>query len=67
MPENPEEKVQVHKEREIGGMHRPMLMDGGEGKILRNGFVVKGIEHQREKKGKMTEKKRMKEFNHICQ
>ena len=31
-------------------------MDGGKGKILRKGCFVKGIEHQREKKGKNDRK-----------
>ena len=31
-------------------MHRPMLMDVGEGKIRRKFSVVKNIEHQWEKK-----------------
>ena len=46
VPTKQEEKVQVHKERERRGMHRSMLMDGGEGNILRKRYVVKGIEHQ---------------------
>ena len=41
------------------GMHRPILMDGGEGKILRKCCVVKGIEHQRGGKEIMTEKQRI--------
>ena len=52
VPTKPEEKIQVHKKRERRGLHRPMLMDGEEGKILRKCCVVKDIEHQREKRGK---------------
>ena len=52
VPTKPEEKIQVHKERYIRGMHRPMLMDGGECKILRKGCIVKDIKHQRERREK---------------
>ena len=47
VPTKLEEMVQVHKERKIRGLHRPMLMDGGEGKIRRKYCVDEGIEHQR--------------------
>ena len=52
MPTNPEEKIQLHKEREIRVTHRPMLMDGGEGKIFRKGCDVKDIENNQEKRRK---------------
>ena len=52
MPTKPEDKIQVHKERERRVLHELILMDGGECKILRNCCVVKYIEHQREKRGK---------------
>ena len=63
----PEEKVQVHKERQRRGLHITILMDGGEGKILRKGCVVKGIDHQREKREKMKGQQTMKDFTHLCQ
>ena len=50
VPTKSEEKVQVHSEENIKGMHIPNLMDGGEGKIGRKGCVVKGIKHHRDKK-----------------
>ena len=46
----PEDKIQVHTERNSRGLHRPILIDGGKGNIGRKCFVVKGIEHQGEKK-----------------
>ena len=48
VPTKPEEKIQVHKEREIRGLHRSILLDGGKCKILRKFCVVKDIEYQRE-------------------
>ena len=45
------EKVQVNEEINSRGLHRTMLMDGGEGKIGIKCCDVMGIEHQREKKG----------------
>ena len=47
-----EDKMQVNKKRVIRGLHRPMVMDGGEGKKLKKCCVVKDIEHQQEKKRK---------------
>ena len=47
VPTKPEERIKVHKESEIRGLHITMLMDGGEGNILRKGYTVKDIEHQR--------------------
>ena len=48
-PKKSEEKVQVHREGNIKGLHIPRLMDGGKGKIKKC-FVVKRIDHQRYKK-----------------
>ena len=58
-----EDKMQVHTERNIRGIYIPMLMDGGEGNIRIKGCVVKGIEHQREKKGKNN---RTREDGEVC-
>ena len=46
------------------GLHIPMVMYVGEGNMLKNCCVVKDIEHQ-EKKEKITELQRMKEFAHL--
>ena len=51
MPTKLEDKIQMHAKRARRGLHRPMLMDGGEGKMLKN-CVVKDIEHQQEKREK---------------
>ena len=59
--------IQIHNKRERRGMHIPMLTDGGEGKILIKGCVVKDIEHRQENRGKMKERHMMKEFAHLCQ
>ena len=40
-----EEKIQVHRKRVGRGLHKPMLIDGGEVKKLKK-IVVKYIEHQ---------------------
>ena len=45
-----EEKIQENRKRVKRGIHRPMLMDGGEGKKLKTICVVEDIEHQRGKK-----------------
>ena len=47
-----EENIQVHNKRERRGLHIPMLMDVGKGKISRKGCVVRDIYQQREKRGK---------------
>ena len=66
MPTKKEKKVQVHKKRVIRVLHIPILMYGGKGKKLKKRCIVKDIEHQREKRAKMTELQRMKEFDHLC-
>ena len=45
-------EIQVHNNKVIRGLHRPMLLDGCEGKMLKKCCVVKDIEHQREKREK---------------
>ena len=40
-------KLTVHREGRLGSLHKPRLTYGGEGKIVKKGWVVKGIEHQR--------------------
>ena len=52
MPIKTEWKVPVHCEGSFLGVHKPILMDGGEGKRGYKGCVFKDIERQREKSGK---------------
>ena len=67
VPNKPEQKIKLQKERKKSSLHIPMLIDGVEGKILSKCCVVKDIEHQREKRGNMTEQQRMEDLNHLCQ
>ena len=52
MPTKLEEKIKVFCEGNILRLYIPRLMGGGEGNIRSKGCVVKGMEHQRQKKGK---------------
>ena len=51
VPTKLEDKIQVHAKRSRRGLHRPMLMDGGEGKKLKK-CVVEDIEQQQDKREK---------------
>ena len=42
-----EEKIQENKNRVGMGLHREMIMDGGEGKKFKNCCVVENIEPQK--------------------
>ena len=48
VPKKSEETIQENINRLKRGLHRPMVMDGGEGEKLKK-CVVKDIEHQRKK------------------
>ena len=67
MPSTLEEKVQLHKEMKIRGMHIPMLMDEDEGKTGRTFSVVRIIEDQREKNENNNGITYIEEFSHLCQ
>ena len=47
------------------GIHIPMIMDGGEGKKLKN-VVLLRILNISGKKEKITELQKMKDFAHLC-
>ena len=40
-------KIQENQKTVKKGLHRPMIMDGGEGKKFKNCCVVENIEHQK--------------------
>ena len=58
-------KIQENMNTVKTGLHRPMIMDGGEGKKLKTCCVVENIEHQ-QKKEKTTKSERTKEIAHLC-
>ena len=47
VPKMLKEKIQENKKTVKKGLHRPMILDGGEGKKLKNCCVFENIEHQR--------------------
>ena len=46
VPTKSEEEIQENNKTVKKGLHRPMVMDGGEGKKLKKCCVVDNIEHQ---------------------
>ena len=47
MPKKLKEKIQENQKTVKKGLHRQMIMDGGEGKKLKNCCVVENIEPQK--------------------
>ena len=46
MPTKSKDKIQENKKTVKKGLHRPMIMGGGEGKKFKKYCVVEDIEHQ---------------------
>ena len=55
MPKKTEEKIQVHKKRVIRGIHKPMLIDGGKGKKMKNVVLFRILSISGGKEKKLTE------------
>ena len=47
MPKELKYKIEENQKTVKKGLHRQMIMDGGEGKKLKNCCVVDNIEHQK--------------------
>ena len=47
MPKQLKDKIQENQKTVKKSLHRQMIMDGGEGKKLKNGCVVENIEPQK--------------------
>ena len=47
LPKKLKEKIQENQKTVKKGLYRPMILDEGEGKRLKNCHVVENIEHQR--------------------
>ena len=46
VPTKSEDKIQENNKRVKKGIHRPIVMDGGEGKMLKKCCAVEDIENQ---------------------
>ena len=57
-------EIQENKKRVKRGIHRPVVMDGGEVKKLKNVVLLRILNISGEKE-KMTELQRMKELAHL--
>ena len=58
-------EIQVHNNKVIRGLHRPMLLDGCEGKMLKNVVLLRILSISGKKGKKITEQQRMNEFTQL--
>ena len=65
MPTKSKENIQENDKTVKKGLHRQMIMDGSEGKKLKN-VVLLRILNTSKKYEKITESERMKEIAHLC-